>query len=508
MSYGRLLELAVPETIVVLATLVGLLVDLTALRGLDLRLRLRIGAMVAGGGCLLAILWMLAMPAAGDAFAGMLVVDPLTRLVKGGILVLALMAIFLTLESDFTTHVGEYYALLLLATVGMMLLASSSDILMIFLALELTSLSLYILTAFNKASVTSTEAALKYFLFGGVAAAFTLFGLSLLYGIAGSTNLADIARVAGERAIRVVTNANGLTTRTIDPLLIAAIVMTVIGFGFKVAVVPFHLWAPDAYQGAPIPARRLHRVGIETRQLLRVRPGDARRLCRRRRQRGLARLAAGLGCGAGTFGRRLDALGQSRRHRPDERPALARLLRHRPLRLHVAGRHDPRPGWVAALLYYAFTYGLTAIGAFAVVAVVQGGAPGERLNDFAGLVRRAPVVSACMLVFLLSLAGIPPLAGFFGKFYLFTAVLRGGTRLSDTLWLIILAIGMSTVSLYYYLQVLKQIFVVEGPPAPAPRPVPPSTQVLLVLLATAVVFFGCAPGPLLSPLLTAARAAW
>src|SRR5213075_100954 len=137
-------------------------------------------------------------------------------------------------------HAGEYLALILLAAVGMMFLVSAEDILMIFLSLELTSLSLYILAAFNKRDIKSAESSLKYFLFGGISAAFTLFGLSFVYGLSGSTNLQEIAAA--------------LAGKGLDPLLVVAIVMTVIGFGFKVAAVPFHLWAPDAYQGAPTPS--------------------------------------------------------------------------------------------------------------------------------------------------------------------------------------------------------------------------------------------------------------
>src|SRR5262249_23250650 len=154
--------------------------------------------------------------------------------------------------SDFTEHAGEYLALVLLAAVGMMFLVSSEDLLMIFISLELTSLSLYILTAFNKRNARSAEAALKYFLFGGMSAAFTLFGLSLVYGLTGSTNLHTVAQVAGEKAIQIVRQADGSSVKVLDPLLIVAIVMTIVGFGFKIAAAPFHLWAPDTYQGAPV----------------------------------------------------------------------------------------------------------------------------------------------------------------------------------------------------------------------------------------------------------------
>ncbi|HSU54272.1 MAG TPA: proton-conducting transporter membrane subunit, partial [Candidatus Dormibacteraeota bacterium] len=232
MSYLSLLRLAIPETIVVMAALAALAADLWYLRELDSTMRRLIGAMIASIGCVAAIGWMLLMPEHANYLTGTLVVDPLTQLVKVALLVLAIFTLLISVQTTFTNHVGEYNALVLLATVGMMFLVSSEDILMIFISLELTSLSLYILTAFNKRNVKSAEAALKYFLFGGLSAAFTLFGLSLLYGLSNSTNLGEIA--------------NALKGAKLDALFIVAIVMTVIGFGFKVAAVPFHFWAPDA----------------------------------------------------------------------------------------------------------------------------------------------------------------------------------------------------------------------------------------------------------------------
>jgi NADH-quinone oxidoreductase subunit N len=224
----------------VIAALAVLGNDLLTMRDMDGQMRRIIGGLITCVGCVAAIAWMLVMPQHANFFDGMLVLDPLTQLVKIALLVITIFTILVSVETDFTSHIGEYFALILLAAVGMMFLVSSEDILMIFISLELTSLSLYILTAFNKRNVKSAEAALKYFLFGGMSAAFTLFGLSLLYGLSGTTNLGQIATVLGRTEL--------------DPLLIVAIVMTVIGFGFKIAAVPFHLWAPDAYEGAPTPS--------------------------------------------------------------------------------------------------------------------------------------------------------------------------------------------------------------------------------------------------------------
>src|ERR1035441_10660048 len=219
-NYLELLKFAMPETILVLTVLVVLAADLLALGGLELRFRLLVGAMISCVGCSVAIAWMIALPEYANLFEGMLVVNPLTQFVKVALLVLTIFTLLISVDTDFTPHVGEYFALILLAAVGMMFLVSSEDILMIFISLELTSLSLYILTAFNKRNPKSAEAALKYFLFGGMSAAFTLFGLSLLYGLSGSTNLAQIAAA--------------ITGPKLDPLLVGALVMTVIGLGFKV----------------------------------------------------------------------------------------------------------------------------------------------------------------------------------------------------------------------------------------------------------------------------------
>jgi NADH-quinone oxidoreductase subunit N len=155
---------------------------------------------------------------------------------------------------------------------------------------------------------------------------------------------------------------------------------------------------------------------------------------------------------------------------------------------------------IGSLIYYAVTYGLTTIGAFGVVAVVEDKTGDDKLSNFAGLSRRAPVVSFCMLIFMLSLAGIPPLAGFFGKFYVFAAAVKSDSQNLGLLWLVVLAVAMSAVSLYYYLQVLKQIYVEDSPNPADEGTVPVFTQVALCLLAAGVMLFGCAPGLLVGPL--------
>ncbi len=480
MSYSELLKLAAPETIVVLTALAVLAVDLTSMRGLDVRLRFTIGGMLASVGCAAAIAWMLVMPAHANALEGMLVVDPLTQLVKVALLALTIFTVLISIEGKFTEHVGEYLALILLATVGMMFLVSAEDILMIFVSLELTSLSLYILTAFNKGDIKSAEAALKYFLFGGMSAAFMLFGLSLIYGLSGSTNLHQIAEA--------------LKGKGLDPLLVVAIVMTVIGFGFKVAAVPFHLWSPDAYQGAPTPSAAFIASGskvasffIFAKVMMLGFAGAEGSAAYKAFVPGwipIIAIIAGLSMILGN----LVAIAQTNVKRLLAYSAIA----HAGYMLLAVLTHDQQA--VASLIYYAVTYGLTTIGAFGVVAVVEQGTGDSKLTDFAGLSRRAPVVSLCMMIFLLSLAGIPPLAGFFGKFYVFAAAVKHGPANLGVLWLVILAIAMSAVSLYYYLQVLKQIYVTDAPKGASVLSIPWIPRVALFLLALGVLLLGCFPG--------------
>src|SRR6266511_947097 len=234
MNYSELLGFVAPETLLVVAALGALAIDLTTLRGEPATVRMRWGAWLAAFACVAAgaALYLAPQVMPAGYLDGMLVLNPLSRLVKLVILALTLCTALVSLESRFTDHAGEYFALLLLATLGMMFLVSTDNILLIFVSLELLSLALYVMTAFNKQSIRSAEAALKYFLFGGMSAAFLLFGFSLVYGLAGEITLSGIGRA--------------LTGRAMDPLLMIALIMIVTGFGFKVAAVPFHLWAPDA----------------------------------------------------------------------------------------------------------------------------------------------------------------------------------------------------------------------------------------------------------------------
>ena len=492
-NYPLLLKLAAPETIVVLTALVVLTADVLGLRGLELRFRLLVGAMISCVGCAVASAWMLMLPQQGTFLEGMFVVDALTQLIKVALLLLTIFTVLISVETDFTPHVGEYFGLILLAAVGMMFLVSSEDILMIFISLELTSLSLYILTAFNKRSPKSAEAALKYFLFGGMSAAFTLFGLSLLYGLSGATNLGRIAAA--------------ITGPKLDPLLVGAIGMTVVGLGFKVAAAPFHLWAPDAYQGAPTPSAAFIASGskvagflVLARVVMNGFKGAEGSGAFQSWEAGWVPLLALMAVASMILGN-LTAIVQS---------SVRRLLAYSAIAhagYMLVGILPHGEEGLAALVYYVITYGLATLGAFGVVSIVERQTGGDRLTDFAGLSRRAPVLSFCMLIFMLSLAGIPPLAGFFGKFYLFASALNAGPSNLGLLWLVAAALVLSAVSLYYYLQVLKQIYVIEAGQGTHAEAMPMIGQAAIGLLALAVVVLGCAPNLLIGRLLRAIQAA-
>ena len=479
-DYLRMLRLAAPETIVTVTMLVVLAADLTVLRGKSIATRFQFGAFLAVLGCAAAAVFAFTRREQVDLLGGILIVDPGTDFIKVALLALTIFTILISTGGKFTDHVGEYLSLILLGTIGLMFLVSAGDLLMIFISLELASLTLYILTAFNKRDARSGEAALKYFLFGGMSAAFLLFGFSLLYGLSGSTNLTEVARQ--------------LAGKSHDPLVLVALVMTVIGFGFKVAAVPFHLWAPDAYEGAPTPSAAFIGAGSKVAsffilaKILSVgfagAEGSAVLHGYLAGWTPVVALVAALSMVLGN----LTAIVQTNVKRLLAYSAIAHAG------YMLLGVLSNTPASRSALMFYVVTYGLTVIGAFGVVTVVEEATGGAALKNFAGLSRRCPALALCLLVFLLSLGGIPPLAGFIGKFFLFSAAVAAEPRDLGLLWLVILAIAMSAVSFYYYLRILKQAYVLDAAAdAPAIK-APPLTLVALVALAALVILLGCVPG--------------
>ena len=486
MSYLELLKLASPEAVVVVTALVVLSVSLVAKRAA--------GAcgFIAALGLVIAIVGVLLLPPNESLFGAMLVISPLTSLFKIICLALAFFTVLLTQAEKAPRHPGEYLALILLATVGLMLLVGSEELLMIFIGLELLGLSLYVLAAFDKTDARSAEAGLKYFLFGSTSSAFTLFGISLIYGMTGTTVLAQIGAK--------------LATSPVQSLLAAGIVMTLVGFAFKIAAAPFHLWAPDAYQGAPIPSAAFIASGSKVASFVVLGKIVLVGFAPVHGSAGWHAMVAGwspvlaaLAALSIVIGN-LVALAQVNVRRLLAYSAVA----HAGYTLigFVAG---DREGFSAAL-FYTTIYAITLIGAFGVVGVVRRQSGGDNFANFRGLSSRSPLLAGCMAIFMLSLAGIPPLAGFFGKFYLFSAALHAGAN-QALLWLVALGLVGSFVSLYYYLLVLKAIFVDASSVAvaePTERMRAASLQESTVtVLAAAVVLLGVMPNILASRILAA-----
>src|SRR5438874_105870 len=482
MSYLDLLKLASPEAIIAVTALAVLGIGLASMRASG------ICSFAATLGLALAIGAVIILPQQATLLHGMLVITPLTSLFKIICLALAFFTVLLARSDRSSRNPGEYLAMLLLATIGLMLLVGTEELLMIFIGLELTSLSLYIMTAFDKSDVRSAEAGLKYFLFGSTASAFTLFGLSFIYGMSGTTELVAI----GQK----------FATQPMQPLLFVGILMTLVGLAFKVAAAPFHLWAPDAYQGAPVASAAFIASGSKVASfvvlgkivLVGFAPvhGSA---AWHAMIAGWSPVLAALAALSILLGN-LVALVQTNVRRLLAYSAAAHAG-YTLLGLVAGGRDG-----FSATLFYTTTYAFTLVGAFGVVALVRRETGGDDFIHFTGLRQRSPWLAACMAVFMLSLAGIPPLAGFFGKFYLFSAALRVGGN-HGLLWLVALALLGSLISLYYYLIVLKMIFVDEKP-QPEPSPARGSLggdflqRITLTVLAGVVVFFGIMPTTLIA----------
>lgn len=487
--YLQVLQALGSETLLAVTALVALTIDLTVGRHRELPARRQLVAAVTLLGLALSAMPLVPLMAGGyqTLLNGTIVVSPLTVIFKFVLIVLAALTVVISAETDLGRHVGEYFALLVFATMGALLLVGTEELLTLFVALELMSISLYVLTAFHKDSLKSQEAALKYFLFGAIASAFLLFGLSYIYGVTGTTNLREIGAV--------------LAGRSTSPLLAVGLLCVLVGLGFKVAIVPFHLWAPDTYEGAPTPvtafiatASKVASFFVLVKFLLLAFAGAAGSAYWREFESGWA-MVLGITAAASMVLGNCAAIVQ---HNIKRLLAYSSIAHAGYILIGLVAATDPenRMG-AAAVLFYVIVYALTNLGAFGVVAALAARAGGDDLEHFNGMARRSPYLSLLMLIFLLSLAGIPPLGGFFGKFYLFAAAVQRDSVGYGLLWLVVLGIVMSAVSLYYYLIVLKHIYVL---PAKDNNPLRASGTLIVALglVAVGVVALGVWPEPILA----------
>jgi len=403
---------------------------------------------------------------------GMFVLDPFGNFFK--LLIYAAAAMTILFSMGYLKRegidLGEYYAFILLSTCGMMILVSASDLITVFLGLELMSIPFYILAGFKRFEAKSLEASAKYFILGSFSSGILLFGISLLYGLSGTTNLEAMAlHLRGGE--------------TSNPGWILAMIFLVVGFGFKVAVVPFHMWTPDVYEGAPTPVTAFLSVGSK---------------------------AASFAVFLRVF---IEALGGIQ---PDWRSLLILLavvtivlgnvvaLVQTNIKRMLAYSSIAHAGYALiglvvgdrlgtmSLMIYMLTYVFMTLGAFGVVMLLRRGeVEGDEIEDFAGLAGKNRLAAFAMLIFMFSLAGIPPTAGFIAKFYVFMAAVN-----AHLTWLVVLAVIFSAVSAYFYLRVVMVMYMKDADGAVRVI-LPPAAVMALAVAAAAVLVIGIYPGPFL-----------
>jgi NADH-quinone oxidoreductase subunit N len=403
-----------------------------------------------------------------ELFGGMFVHDPMTvffTLLFVAVGVLSVLSSWDYLKRTMINQ-AEYYALLLSSLLGMIVMAASNDLITIFLGLELMSLSLYILVGFRRARLESNEAALKYFLLGAFASGFLLYGIALLYGATGTSNLARMGAFLSD------------TPLLDNPLLVTGALLVFAGFAFKVAAVPFHMWTPDAYEGAPTSVTGFMSAGAKAAgfaALLRV---GLRALGPV--QADWTHLIGAIAFLTMTVGN-VTALLQNNLKRMLAYSSIA----HAGYILVAVATGGPEGA--AAAVFYLAVYSFMNLGAFAVLTMMGKGRD-ERvlMSDLAGLGFRQPLLGLAMTVFMISLGGIPPTAGFMGKIYVFGAAMKR----PELLWLVIAGVLNSVVSVYYYLRVTVSMYMKEpeGEPVQVTWGVPVAIALVLALAAT--LYFG------------------
>jgi len=382
------------------------------------------------------------------AFNGMIVLDGFSSFMS--VLFLASGLLGIALAYDYLKRMGiergEYYVLMLFSLSGMILMAQAADLIVIFLALELLSIPLYVLAAFARPRADSEEAGLKYFLLGAFATGFVVYGIALVFGATGSTSLGTISSMAALQA-------SGSLLSSL-PLLLIGAGLILVGLGFKVAAVPFHMWTPDVYQGAPSSVTGFMAVGAKAAgfaALLRVFVTAFPSLD--------AKLVPVLwGLAALTmFAGNVIAIAQTNIKRMLAYSSIAHagyIL----MALVAYGNPVVSADAVSSALFYLVTYAITSFGAWSVViALEKADAKGLEISDYAGLGRRKPALAAAMTIFMLSLTGIPPTLGLVGKFYLFRTVIEGGY-----IGLAIIGVLTSLISAYYYLRVVVVMYMHAG----------------------------------------------
>jgi NADH-quinone oxidoreductase subunit N len=366
-------------------------------------------------------------------------------------------------------HYGEFYLLILFATIGMVLMASAADLIIIFLGLELMSICLYVLAGYMRKRALSNESALKYFLLGSFATGFLLYGIALVYGAAGSTKISYLILNYG-----VV---------SVSPFFWIGIGFLFIGLAFKVGGVPFHMWIPDVYQGAPTPVTGFMSTGAKAAAfsaiiLVFLTPGTLR-------GDGVVKMIAVVSSLSMIAGN-IIAISQSNLKRM---LAFSSIAHAGYLLVGIASNNQIGKNGV---IFYLFCYTFMNLGAFGILSLMEREEKNLTFDDYSGFGFRHPVIAAFMSIFLFSLAGIPPFAGFFGKYYVFVAAIDAGLT-----WLAILGVLMSVVSVYYYLRLIVVMYFREGDQQ-LPVKISNASYAVIIICVLAIIGLGIYPSSLLS----------
>jgi NADH-quinone oxidoreductase subunit N len=422
-----------------------------------------------------------------DGFYGMVRIDGFALLFKAVFLIAAGLAIAVStryLDIEGEQH-GEYYALVLFATVGMMLLACGYDLITLYIALELMALTFYVLVAFTKREKKSNEAAMKYFLLGAFSSGVLLYGMSLLYGLAGSTNLGQISQKIGEIVSLIGTDSG---TAALRPLLLLAMIALAAGLFFKVAAVPFHMWAPDVYEGAPTSVTAFLSTGSKAASFALYARIFFSLESMRADWAPLLGIVAAITIMVGNWA----AVTQENSKRLLAYSSISNagyLL----LGLVAANQY----GYIGIVIYL-LAYTLMNMGAFGVViSLRRRGIIGDNIDDLSGLAQKAPGMAAMMTVFMLSLGGLPVTAGFIGKYFLFGGlILRGAADKKNWYyWLAVWAIINTVVSFYYYFRIIKVMYLGDRIADNKPLALSPALKTALAISLVGIIFVGIYPQP-------------
>jgi NADH-quinone oxidoreductase subunit N len=439
---------------------------------------------IAAGFCQMA--WLARDPTLGEpSWFGMVRVDSFSIFFH--ILIPAISGVCILASIEYldaqNVRSGEYYALILFGTVGMVLMSSAVELVLIFIALEISSISTYVLAGYRRRTASSTESSLKYFLLGSFATAFFLYGVALMFGATASTSLLKIPEKLSQQA-----------GSDLSMLAFVATALMIVGLGFKVAAAPFHVWTPDVYEGAPAPVVALMSTGPKAAAfavLLRVLFATAGAGGSRTEPMWfwLIWVCAAVSMTLGNFG----ALVQNNVKRM---LAYSSIAHAGYLLVAFAASNDTG---ISAAIFYTAAYAAMNVGAFAVVSHFA--SSGERyvtLDDYAGLSKRDPLLAFTLTVFLLSLIGIPATAGFLAKYYVFNAALSGPAALSDALVaLVVIGLVNSAVASYYYLRLIVVMYMREPNVAQAPARASFSMRLALLISAIATLYMGVVPGRVL-----------